>query len=127
MIEIRDQKSVDLRALQQLRRRCAFAAKPLDYLGRQVEGSYHVVHAYDAERLVGFARAISDGVSCAYLSSVMVDPDYRRRGIGRALIAELLRDNDGIKFVLQARPDAVAFWAANGFAGAADVLIRDRR
>ncbi len=127
VFDIRDDRPIDLHALSQLRARCEYAAKPLDYLAQLIEGSRWIAHAYDADRLVGFARAISDGVASAYISSVMVDPDYRRRGIGRALVEQLLRGGDGVKFVLHARPDAAAFWAATGFTAAADMMVRERR
>lgn len=127
MIDVRDNHDVDLAALQRLRARCEFADKPLEFLRQQVDGARWVAHAYDSDRLVGFARAISDGVSSAYISSVMVDPGYRRRGIGRRLIERLVDGRDAIKFVLHTRRDAAAFYAAIGFADAHDMMVRDRR
>jgi ribosomal protein S18 acetylase RimI-like enzyme len=126
-IAYRDDHDVELGALGALRARCAFADKDRAFLAAQVSGARWVVHAYDSARLIGFCRALSDGVSSAYVSSVMVDPDYRRRGIGRALIARLVADRDQIKFVLHARTDAAAFYAAVGFAPATDMMVRDRR
>jgi ribosomal protein S18 acetylase RimI-like enzyme len=126
VFELRDDPPIDLEALARLRARCEFADKPVEYLARQVEGARWIVHAYDGDRLVGFARAISDGVSSAFLSSVMVDPDHRRCGIGRAMVERLLAGRDGIKFVLHARQGAAGFWAATGFVEAADMRVRDR-
>lgn len=40
--------------------------------------------------LVGFARAIGDGVTFAYLTDVVVDEDHRGRGLARALSGALL-------------------------------------
>jgi len=37
--------------------------------------------------LVGFAHAITDGASQAYLALLLVDPAARRKGIGRRLVA----------------------------------------
>lgn len=127
MIAYRDDHDIDLDALAVLRAACAFAAKDRAFLAGQLAGSRWVAHAYDGTRLVGFARAISDGVSSAYLSSVMVDPSYRRRGIGRALIERIIGGRDNIKFVLHARAEAVPFYAAVGFAPASDMMMRDRR
>lgn len=127
MIDIRDDRELDLAALARLRARCEFAVKPLDFLRQQIEGTRWVAHAYDGTELVGFARAISDGVSSGYISSVMVDPEYRRRGIGRMLIERLLTGRDTIKFVLHSRRDAAAFYAACGFTAADDMMVRDRR
>jgi len=127
MITYRDDHDVDLDALATLRAACKFALKDRDFLAQQVTGARWIVHAYDATRLVGFARAISDGVSSAYVSSVMVDPSYQRRGIGRAMFERLLAGREDIKFVLHTRKDAAAFYAAVGFKPATDMLVRDRR
>ncbi|NVB85614.1 MAG: GNAT family N-acetyltransferase [Kofleriaceae bacterium] len=127
MIEYRDSHDVDLEALRVLRAACAFADKDHAFLAQQVTGARWLVHAYDGDRLVGFCRAISDGVSSAYVSSVMVDPAYRRRGIGRELLDRLVAGRDDIKFVLHTRKEAAAFYAAVGFAPATDMMIRDRR
>lgn len=127
MIELRDGLDVDLDALARLRSRCEFSAQPIERLARMLDGARWIVHAYDAKRLVGFARAISDGVATAYTSNVMVDPDYRRRGIGRAMIERLLAGRDDVKFVLHTRPEAAAFYAALGFTDAPAMMVRDRR
>lgn len=45
--------------------------------------------AWDGTRLVGIGRALTDGHRYAVLAELIVDPDYRRRGIGRELIRRL--------------------------------------
>lgn len=127
MISLRDGADLDLDALAALRLRCAFSALTPDFLGRQLAGTRWIVHAYDDARLVGFARAISDGVATAYVGSVMVDPDYRRRGIGRALLARLMDGRGEIKFVLHTRSESAAFYAALGFVDATQMMVRERR
>lgn len=126
MIDLRDD-DVDLDDLIALRARCHFTAYPRDTLHAQLAGSRWRVHAHDGRRLVGFARAISDGVSTAYLSAVMVDPDFRRQRIGRRMLERLMHGRDAIKFVLHTRPESAAFYAALGFAPASQMLVRERR
>ena len=41
-------------------------------------------------RLVGFARVVSDYATTYYLCDVVVDPDYRGRGLGTALVAHIV-------------------------------------
>lgn len=55
-----------------------------------VAGSTRVMGLYDGERLVGFARAVSDGVTMAYLADVYVLEPYRGRGLGLALVREMI-------------------------------------
>ena len=55
-----------------------------------IANSFAVSAAFDpAGRLLGMARALSDGVSDAYILDVVVHPDYRRQGIGRRLVSTL--------------------------------------
>ena len=79
--------------------------------------------------LVGFARAISDGVSNAYVSNVAVLPDWRGRGIGREIVRRLV-EGEGkgrIRWVLHARGELHGFYGLNGFEPAPDILWRDRQ
>jgi ribosomal protein S18 acetylase RimI-like enzyme len=123
VIAYREDANVDLAELARLRAACDFAEKPSDFLRAQIDGARWLAHAWDGARLVGFARAISDGVSNAYVSSVMVAPELRRRGVGRELIRRLVGDRRGVKFVLHTRKESAAFYAAIGFAPADDMLI----
>ena len=78
MINVRDDHKLDVQAFARLRERWAFIVKPPQFLTALIAGSRWIARAYDPaadDRLVGFTRAISDGVASAYLSSVMVDPD----------------------------------------------------
>jgi len=126
-IVLREDREVDLAALITLRARCEFTAHSRDNLAQQLDGARWLVHAYDGDRLVGFSRAISDGVTNAYVSSVMVDPDYRRQGIGRAMIERLIADRRSVRFVLHTRDTAAPFYAALGFVEWPHMLVRDRR
>jgi ribosomal protein S18 acetylase RimI-like enzyme len=102
-------------------------AADLTQLAALVEGSRFVVSARDGELLVGFARAISDGVTNAYVSTVAVLPEYRGRGIGAELVRRLLEGKDTIRFVLHAAPGVQDFYRKLGFEDASDMLLRPRR
>ncbi|MFN7143519.1 MAG: GNAT family N-acetyltransferase [Myxococcota bacterium] len=92
-----------------------------------VEGARWVVSAWEGDTLVGFARAISDGVSNAYVSTVAVHPDHQRRGIGRALLARLLEGRGHVKFLVHTSPAGQALYRGLGFVDATDMLVRPRR
>ena len=96
-------------------------------LAATVEGSRYVVAAKDGDRLVGFARAISDGVTNAYVTTVAVLPAYQGRGIGAELVKRLLEGKETIRFVLHANPDVQDFYRKLGFEDAPDMFVRDRR
>ena len=44
----------------------------------------------DENKLVGFARVISDYATTFYLADVIIDPEYQRRGLGTALVSYVL-------------------------------------
>ena len=80
------------------------------------------VSAYDGEKLIVMARMIGDKGLCCYIKDVIVSPGYQSRGIGRALINELLGyvEENGISgtdvFVeLAAVPDKIPFYEKLGF------------
>ena len=66
----------------------------------QLATAWRVVGAYEADtgRLVGFARALSDGVACAYLSDVFVTADARGNGLGKELVATMVDRGPGARF-----------------------------
>lgn len=44
-----------------------------------------------SRRLIGFARAISDGIFAALVCDVMIHPEYQRQGLGKKMMGALLR------------------------------------
>ena len=61
-----------------------------DAVERLLKGSFRVAAAFDGDRLIGMARSLSDGASDAYIQDVVVDPAYRKQGIGGKLVRLLL-------------------------------------
>lgn len=61
------------------------------WLADAVANSVAAVGAFDCcGKLIGFARALGDGVSDCYIQDVAVRKDCRRNGIGKALVEQLL-------------------------------------
>jgi GNAT superfamily N-acetyltransferase/uncharacterized glyoxalase superfamily protein PhnB len=69
------------------------ALTPLDRVGDLLAPTMQCVVAErgDGGEVVGCALLLHDGVSFGYLKDVMVLPAWQRRGIGRALVEQLLR------------------------------------
>lgn len=91
---------------------------PPGYLDALVKGSVCFVGAFCGGRLVGMGRALSDGVSDAYIQDVMVLHGFRKRGVGRRILAELLRclRRLGVDWIgLVAEPGSLAFYRGLGF------------
>jgi GNAT superfamily N-acetyltransferase len=67
---------------------------------RQLSGSWRVVGAYEVSsgRMVGFARAVSDGVSLAYLADLFVVDELRGNGIGKGLVRQMIDNGPGAEF-----------------------------
>ena len=87
----------------------------LEGIERAIEASV-AVGAWDEERLVGFARAISDGVHRAYVEDVVIDTEYRGRGIGEKIVAALVEAIGDVHIVsLFCEPERVEFYGRNGF------------
>jgi ribosomal protein S18 acetylase RimI-like enzyme len=89
---------------------------------RQVQDITRVINlglavgAWDGERLVGFARAVSDGFFRAYIEDVVVHEDYRRNGIGQKLLLRLMNELSDIETVsLFCDPSLVPFYEQAGF------------
>jgi ribosomal protein S18 acetylase RimI-like enzyme len=87
---------------------------------RTVAGSSRVVGLYRADgspcgEQVGFARAISDGVSLAYLADVYVARAYRGRGLGLELVREIVERSFGeVRWMLHTA-DAQGLYRKLGF------------
>ncbi len=48
------------------------------------------VYEDDEQKLIGFARVITDFATTYYLADVIIDPDYRRGGLGKMLVSHIL-------------------------------------
>jgi aralkylamine N-acetyltransferase len=88
-----------------------------------VAGSHCFLVARQSDRIVAMGRAISDGVSDAYIQDVTVDPVFRGRGIGSRMV-ETLTDRleaDGIGWIgLIAERKTDPFYRPLGFSPMAD-------
>lgn len=96
-------------------------------LQRALDGSTSTVSAWDGDRLVGFARIVSDEASNAYVSTVAVDPRWQDRGLGSRIMRRIMDGRDEVKLVLEARPGAERFYERLGFEPAHYAMARPRQ
>jgi predicted N-acetyltransferase YhbS len=95
---------------------------------RLVREAARVVGLYRGEPQVGFARAVTDGVTIAYLADVYVLAEYRGRGLGRELVGEMIDRGPFAGQTWYLRTDDPDFYRPLGFGSpSAQVLERPPR
>jgi predicted GNAT family acetyltransferase len=85
-----------------------------EQLRRSFENSFAVCFAYDGERVIGKARALSDQVCNAYIVDVWTLSEYRRRGIASQITNALLERLPG-QHVYLFTDDMAEFYESLGF------------
>lgn len=70
-----------------------------DIITKVFNASTHVTLAMDNDRVIGFGRALSDGVFNAAIYDVVAHSDYQGMGIGRMIMNDLLQHLQDISCV----------------------------
>jgi len=88
------------------------------FLAAALKNSCAVCAARCDGRIAGMGRALGDGVSDAYIQDVVVDPEFRRRGIGGAIVRTLAAElqGRGVDWIaLVGEPGTEEFYRSLGF------------
>jgi GNAT superfamily N-acetyltransferase len=70
------------------------------------------------DRLIAWTSVVSDNIRHAFLLDVMVHPDFQKRGIGRAVVAQAIEEmcQRGVTaFHVDCAPETAAFYEKCGF------------
>ncbi|MBD1935047.1 GNAT family N-acetyltransferase [Funiculus sociatus] len=92
-IQFCDNKSkIDFKQLLELFQIAAFWAqsRKIEDLEVAIANSEPAISVWDGDRMIGFARATSDGVYRATIWDVIIHPDYQGAGLGRKLVETLI-------------------------------------
>lgn len=111
-----DRTAVDWVELSKLYRIAPLGEKRPEDLAIVFGNSRFTCFVHAAGRLIGAGRALADGLDCSYIADVAVHPDHQGRGLGRAIVEELIELSSGHrKIVLYANPGTEAFYEKLGF------------
>ena len=88
-----DKERIDLREIHRYlcNERYWAAGRPFEVQERLVREATRVVGLYLNGKQIGFCRAVSDGTSFAYLADVYVLSEFQGRGLGQALVREMIK------------------------------------
>jgi aralkylamine N-acetyltransferase len=72
-----------------------------ELIRRIVTGSHCFVLACEGDEIIGMGRAISDGISDAYIQDVAVLPEFRGQGVGTGIVQEIVKKlrDDGLQWI----------------------------
>jgi predicted N-acetyltransferase YhbS len=128
MIDYRLGKALSLDQVIELYRRSTLGERrPVDDRERMrhmLDGANLVVTAWDAERLIGIARSLSDFSYATYLSDLAVDAEYQRQGVGRELILRTQRAGGQATVLLFAAPTATDYYPRVGFSAGSGWMLK---
>lgn len=79
------------------------------------ENSHTVVFVFDDNKIIGFGRAISDGVYQAAIYDVAVLPEYQGKNIGRTIVDRITKCLPQCSFILYASPGKESFYEKLNF------------
>lgn len=99
-----------------------------DVLEQALSGSTTVVTARREGRLVGLARALSDGATICYVQDILIRPEEQRHGVGRLLVRRVLDRHADVRqrvLVTDAEPGQRAFYESLGFTELHEVGAED--
>ena len=91
--------------------------RPIEKIEKSLRSSScYGLYLDDKDKLVGFARVISDYATTYYLSDVIIDMEYQHKGLGTALVSYInsLPEFSGLRGVLITR-NAQALYRKFGF------------
>ncbi len=107
--------AVDWHALSKVMEAVGFGWREPALLAQIFAGSFAVCFAYEGDKLVGAARAISDGVRSSAIYDVVVLPESQGHGIGRRIMEDLLARLPSRSVLLLSVPAQCPFYEKLGF------------
>ena len=74
-----------------------------------------VVSAWEKERLIGAVRVLSDKFGRSIIYDLVIDPEYRNKGIGRELVNRCIAHYPNSEWSLETSEENIGFYEKIGF------------
>ncbi len=116
-IQLRAWQEADFQAIQRLTAQQGWTTptnRPTEAL-LAWRHSWPALVVTEGEQVIGFVRALTDGEVTTYIADLLVDPRYRRRGLGRLLVEACHALYPHTRLDLISEEDAVPFYRREGF------------
>ena len=94
-------------------------------IAKMLDNTTVFVTIRENSELIGFGRAISDGIYRALMDDIVVESTYRNRGLGKVIVENILKQLDGIdEIFLNTKPDLEEFYNKFGFSKANTITMK---
>lgn len=87
----------------------------LDKFNLPFSNSTLVISAWQDDRLIGAVRVLSDKIVRSIIYDLVVDPEFRGKGIGRELIKRCIQQYPKSEWLVQTEEDRTGFYEKIGF------------
>jgi ribosomal protein S18 acetylase RimI-like enzyme len=98
-----------------------------DMLRQAFEKSLCVLGAYEDEKLIGFIRAVGDGLSIVLIQDIIVRPQYQRMGYGKAMLTAIMERYQAayqMELLTDDTQKTVSFYRSVGFKAVDEIGCR---
>ncbi len=94
-------------------------------IAKMLENTSVFVTIRENSELIGFGRAMSDGVYRALVDDIIVDSAHQKKGLGKVIIENILKQLDGIdEIFLNTKPELEEFYKKFGFRKANTITMK---
>jgi len=119
MVDYSFERTVKPEQLQVLFQQTDWAEdRSIEGIQTMLEGTAVVLGAYEDDRLIGFARTITDGIYRGLIDDLVVEESRRGEGVGTELMKKLIEKLKEVgieELFLRCGPDVVSFYQRHGF------------
>ena len=110
-----DSDGIDWEQVAEVLQKSGLSDAPAEVHKKAFQGSGLVAILLDEDRIIGVARALTDGISQGAIYNVALRDEYQGRGLGRKLIESLLERMQGQNVILYTHPQTVLMYEKFGF------------